>query len=53
VGERQARRNTSELGVTWLEKARRFGPVRSRKFVVPQEQGDLFSALGAADEPGL
>lgn len=53
VGECQARQNTRDLGATWLESAKRLGLVRRRKFVVPQEQGDLFSALGAADESGI
>ena len=44
VGELQARRNTSEMGVSWIERARRMPSIRKRRGLVPQQR-DLFSAL--------
>ncbi len=44
VGELQARQNTREMGVNWIERAIRIPSIKKRRVLVPQQR-DLFSAL--------
>ena len=49
VGELQARQNTRERGINWIERAIRIPAIKKRRVLVPQQR-DLFSALD--DEAG-
>ena len=49
VGELQARQNSRETGVSWIERAIRIPSIKKRRGLVPQQR-DLFSALD--DEAG-
>ena len=44
VGEIQARQNSRETGVSWVERAKRVPAIKKRRGLVPQQR-DLFPAL--------